>query len=57
MPMIYKLSKAGNKYFLRKLNIEFKRVLKQMSNETKRLHGRLETPKSYRKEQVLCPTS
>ena len=57
MPIVYKSSKAGNKYFLRKLNTEFKRVLKQMNNETKRLHGRLDTPKSYRKEQELCPTS
>ena len=57
MPIVYKSSKAGNKYFLRKLNTEFKRVLKQMNDETKRLYGRLDTPKSYRKEQALCPTS
>jgi hypothetical protein len=57
MPIIYNSPKAGNKYFLRKLNTEFKRVLKQMNNETKRLHGRMDTPKNYQKEQSLCPNS
>ena len=57
MPIVYKFPKAGNKYFSQKLNTEFKRVLKHMNDETKRLHGRMDTPESYRKEQALCSIS
>jgi hypothetical protein len=56
-PILSSSLKAGNKYFLGRLNIKFKSVLKQMNDETDRLQRRMDTPKNYRKEQKLCPSS
>lgn len=54
-PIISKSTKAGPKYFLQKLNSEFRQVFKQLNRETDSRQGRLDTPQNYRREQALCP--
>ena len=57
MPILFKSPNAGNKYFLQKLNIEFKFILKQMNAKITRLQRRMDTPENYRWEQASCPNS
>ena len=57
MSILFKSPKAGNKYFLRKLSTEFKRIFKQIIDKTKRLQGRMYTLENYRRDQESCPIS
>ncbi len=54
-PVLASSAQSGQRYFLRKLNGEFKQVFRQLSRETDTRQGRLDTPENYRREQAFCP--
>lgn len=54
-PIVSNSKKAGPDYFLKKLNMEFRLLYKQMSRETDMRQGRLDSEQNYRREQALCP--